>query len=324
MKKLLTTLLVMLWALSTAGLEPVPAWSAQAKSEKAMNQAAPYKPAPPVYQPAFKTVTLDNGLTMRYAQMGPAKGPVVVMVHGATDSYISYSQLAPSLAAAGYNVYVPELRGHGGTGKPQEGPYTVALHQEDISGFMAELGLARAWLVGHSLGGLISQEMAIKAPEKVAGLTLMGTGPKTANLQWLLTGDGDKFPGVLSFKDKMPDDFVADWAGTTNYDPEFKAKTLEHAKSLPMSTWVNTFKGLEKVDLSPGLGKVDVPVQIIWGGADTLFSRQDQMDLITGLTSSPNIDFITKAGASHNVHWDGRLAEEIGRDILQFMAMAGY
>lgn len=282
------------------------------------------KQATPVYQPDFKTVKLSTGINMRYAQLGPATGPAVVMIHGATDSYISYSQVAPVLAAAGYRVYVPELRGHGGTDKPQAGPYSISVHQKDISAFMAQMGVTKAWIAGHSLGGLITQQMAIVEPQKVVGLTLLGTGPKTANLQWLLTGDGDKFPGVLTFKGKMPDDFVKEWAGTNNYDKVFSEKTLTHARSLPMSTWVNTFKGLEKVDLSAGLRNIKIPVQIIWGSADTLFTRQDQIDLISGLSNAPNIDFVTKSGATHNVHWDGRLGEQVSQDILHFMRMQGY
>lgn len=61
---------------------------------------------------------LDTGIKMSYMTCGPENGEAIILLHGATDSRNSWSQLAPMLAEAGYRCYIPELRGHGKTSKP--------------------------------------------------------------------------------------------------------------------------------------------------------------------------------------------------------------
>jgi len=85
------------------------------------------------YDPAYQYVDLDTGIRMAYVDLGDASNPTVVFLHGATDTYLSWSQIAPRVANSGYRVIVPELRGHGKTDKPEEGPYTLQTHAKDIT-----------------------------------------------------------------------------------------------------------------------------------------------------------------------------------------------
>ena len=72
---------------------------------------------------------LDTGIKMTYLTCGPEDGIPLLLIHGATDSRISWSQVAPKLADAGFRCYIPELRGHGKTDKPEAGEegYTAAV-----------------------------------------------------------------------------------------------------------------------------------------------------------------------------------------------------
>src|SRR5207302_1320586 len=67
--------------------------------------------------PSFGSVsTIDAGvLAVAYAQAGPADGPVVILLHGWPYDVHSYAEVAAMLAAQGYRVVVPYLRGHGPT-----------------------------------------------------------------------------------------------------------------------------------------------------------------------------------------------------------------
>ncbi len=157
--------------------------------------------------------------------------PLFFFLHGATDSRVSWSQVAPLLAEKGYHCYVPEYRGHGLSDKPEsENGYTVDLHTQDVITLMDAVGLQRAHIVGHSLGSLITQQLNVHIPERVLSSTLIATSAVVHDdnevLAWILTGDGtvDGYQGLINIPDdtEMPESFIQEWARCTNDDPGFQ------------------------------------------------------------------------------------------------------
>lgn len=312
MKKFLSLLLVVLMVLSVAGCsgnepESEPQWFELVNNDWSEN-----------------FVDLDTGIKMCYLVMGPEDGTPLVLIHGATDSRLSWAQVAPILSEEGFRVYVPELRGHGKTDKPVEDDdaYTVEEHAADIINFMDKLGIESADITGHSLGTLISQNIAIYYPERAKSITLIASGPKSAKneaLTWCYYGDGTDYLGVHGYDDvgAMPEDFVRDWALCNNEDANFnKAIYLHAAENLPYHVWAHIFGGLELCDHTDVLDKITCPVQIIWGTGDTIFLESDQEALIAGLVNA-EVTYEVIDGASHNTHWDtkeiaGKVAKLIG------------
>lgn len=268
----------------------------------------------------FDSIKLNTGITMSYAEIGTGTDPAVVLIHGATDSYLSFSQIAPRLADGGYHVYIPELRGHGNSDKTAGEMYTVELMAKDIRAFMTQLSITTAHIAGHSIGSFIAQELAVEPSCKIMSLTLIGTSGKVLGnptLSWLLNGD-EEFPGVIKLNGKLPDDFIKDWTDSTNEETAFTEAIYRHAKELPADTWLNIFCGAESFDHTERLAKIKVPVQVIWGTEDAFFDLKEQMSFISGL-GSDKILFIKKDGASHNTHWESGMAEEIAEDIKRFI-----
>lgn len=271
------------------------------------------------YSPQYQYVKLDTGIQLSYVELGEKNGDTIVLIHGATDSYISFSQVASVLVDKGYHVYIPELRGHGNSDKPEGELFTAELLTKDIVEWMDQVSIEKAHIVGHSLGSMIAQNIAIAYPKRVSSLTLIGTAAKFADnptIAWLLEGD-DEFPG-LDGLDEIPDDFIIDWTSSTNNDEEFIKSTYEHAKNLPASVWGSVFKGALEADNTSALASVTMPVQIIWGTADVLFSKEDQLTLIDALGSG-HIVFKPKPDIGHNVHWEGDLYKTIADDIDSFI-----
>lgn len=269
------------------------------------------------YDPEFQYMELDTGITMAYVELGKAEGDPVVLIHGVTDSFISFSQVAPRIAAAGYRVIVPELRGHGHTDKPEEGPYTIDMHAADINALLTGLDITAAHITGHSLGSLIAQGMAIQYPDKVSSLTLIASSGKVegnATLAWSLEGD-EEFVGI-NHMTELPDDFLVDWTSSNNYDPEFVRRTYENAKQMPLYAWVNAFNGI--ANDPEGLADITVPVQIIYGTEDDFFTMDEQLELIERL-GSDYILFLPKHGYGHNTQWEQHMGEEVSADILGFL-----
>jgi pimeloyl-ACP methyl ester carboxylesterase len=270
------------------------------------------------YDPDYQYADLDTGIKIAYVELGDASDPSVVFLHGATDTYLSWAQIAPRIADAGYHVIVPELRGHGKTDKPEEGPYTISSHAADIDALLTELEIEDAHFVGHSLGTFISQDIAVEYPDKVASLTLIGsalTVDGNETLAWLLEGDGESFHGIDN-ETELSDEFLEEWTTSSNYDPAFVTKTFDNAKELPLYVWRNIFHGLTSaVD---GISNITVPVQLIWGSEDGFFSQEDQDALIEAL-SGTEAKLIVKEGLGHNTHWEAHEDEDIAKDILKFI-----
>jgi pimeloyl-ACP methyl ester carboxylesterase len=101
-------------------------------------------------------------------------GPPVVLVHGIGDSSATW---APVLAALSrrHLVIAPELLGHGSSDKPRA-DYSVAGYANGVRDLLGVLGVERATLVGHSLGGGVAMQFAYQFPERTERLVLVGSG----------------------------------------------------------------------------------------------------------------------------------------------------
>lgn len=99
-------------------------------------------------------------------------GPVpVVLLHGLTDSSACWPTVRHRYDRDGRVVVALDARGHGGVPLPDE-PFTVAALAADAARALRELGTGPALVVGHSMGGVTAEELALTAPELVAGLVL--------------------------------------------------------------------------------------------------------------------------------------------------------
>ncbi len=112
-------------------------------------------------------------LSVGYAEQGPADGPVVILLHGWPYDIHSFVEVAPLLAAAGYRVLVPYLRGYGSTRFLSE--RTVRNGQQavvalDIIAFMDALGIGRAIFGAFDWGARTACIIAAQWPERVKAL----------------------------------------------------------------------------------------------------------------------------------------------------------
>ena len=128
-------------------------------------------------QPNFETVA-TNSIHLRVALAG--QGPLVVLVHGWPESWYSWRHQIPALAEAGYRVAAPDVRGYGGSDKPEAiEAYAIKEMCADIAGLVTALGETQAILVGHDWGAPIVWNTALFHPEKVravVGLSVPHTG----------------------------------------------------------------------------------------------------------------------------------------------------
>ncbi len=122
-----------------------------------------------------------GGVETYYHDVGPRDGPPVLLLHGSgpgVSGWANWRLNMDALAAAGNRVLAPDLVGFGATKRPADVYYSLPTWADQVFAFMDGLRIQRAALVGNSLGGRISLEMAGRHPERIDRMVLMGApGP---------------------------------------------------------------------------------------------------------------------------------------------------
>jgi pimeloyl-ACP methyl ester carboxylesterase len=101
-------------------------------------------------------------------------GPAVVLVHGMLNSSSHWLTVARELAEE-YTVIAPDLIGHGDSAAPR-GDYSLGAHAASIRDLLAAIGVERATVVGHSLGGGVAMQFFYQFPQRVERLVLVSSG----------------------------------------------------------------------------------------------------------------------------------------------------
>ncbi|WP_406144321.1 alpha/beta fold hydrolase [Streptomyces sp. NBC_01012] len=102
------------------------------------------------------------------------EGPAILLIHGIGDSSETWAEVIPELARH-HTVIAPDLLGHGASDKPRA-DYSVAAYANGIRDLLGVLGIERATLVGHSLGGGVAMQFAYQYPERTDRLVLVSAG----------------------------------------------------------------------------------------------------------------------------------------------------
>jgi pimeloyl-ACP methyl ester carboxylesterase len=171
-------------------------------------------------QPVAPIVDRDatvNGITLRCATWGTYTSPerTIMMVHGVTANSRSFGACAPALAAQGWYVIAPDLRGRGLSAKPAHG-YGIVYYVEDVLALGDALGLGRLNLVGHSMGARVALILAALHPERVNRLVLVDAGgdpPADAyqNVAATLKRIGQVYPSLEAFLEERRQAPVYTW-----------------------------------------------------------------------------------------------------------------
>jgi pimeloyl-ACP methyl ester carboxylesterase len=101
-------------------------------------------------------------------------GPPVVLIHGMLNSSSHWQSVARRLATQ-HTVVAPDLIGHGDSAAPR-GDYSLGAHAAAIRDLLTAIGIERATIVGHSLGGGVAMQFFYQFPQRVERLALISSG----------------------------------------------------------------------------------------------------------------------------------------------------
>lgn len=261
----------------------------------------------------FANAHLRTGVRLRYAEAGEPGQPPVVLLHGLTDSWFSFSQVLPALGAT-CHAFALDQRGHGNSDRPER--YGVADFAADVLAFLDALDLPRVTLVGHSMGSIIAQQVALDVPERVERLVLVGAAASVRT-----EGVFELRQAIDALEDPVPAEFAREFQLSTIHLPvpgDFLDRVVTESLKLPARVWQGAIAGLLDADSSARLGEITMPTLILWGAQDTIFDRAAQEQLLAGIGSAV---LKTYAGTGHALHWE-RPATFV-RDLVAFITAGG-
>jgi pimeloyl-ACP methyl ester carboxylesterase len=268
--------------------------------------------SPPVPRIEFGELPLSTGIRLSCAEQGDPNGDAVILLHGYSDSWFSFSRILPLLDAR-YHAYALDLRGHGNSDRPAHG---YALHElaADVLAFLDARRLDRVSVVGHSLGSLVAQQVAVCAPDRLERLVLIGSLADPARSPTL----NELATLVRAFGDAAPEDFIREFQLGSVHQPmpaDFMSRVIAESRKLPVYAWQGVMDGLLSAQPATALASSRIPTLLLWGERDAFFTREDQLELLNMIRSA-ELKIYPETG--HSPHWER--SEEVARDIQAFLA----
>ena len=249
-------------------------------------------------------------MLLNYRSQGSSGDETVVLLHGWPDSGHSYSRVMP-LISHRCRAIAPDLRGFGGSDKPETG-YTIPDLAADVVALLEELGIERATVVGHSFGSFVARRVVEASPDRVSRLVLIGSGFRAAN---------DVTRSVLdelrTLPDPVPESFARAFQASTIHIPlpdGFFDELLGESLKLPSRLWARLLSGLLQFDDVDALGHIRCPTLLLWGDRDALFSRADQEQLLAAL---PDARLRVYEDTGHCPNWER--PEAVAADLVDFI-----
>jgi pimeloyl-ACP methyl ester carboxylesterase len=135
--------------------------------------------APQPYEVHYRVV---HGYRRAFVHVG--RGPALLLLHGIGDSSETWREIIPILART-HTVIAPDLLGHGRSDKPRA-DYSVAAYANGMRDLISVLGVDRATVIGHSLGGGVAMQFAYQYPERCERLVLVSSGGVSRDVHALL------------------------------------------------------------------------------------------------------------------------------------------
>jgi len=219
--------------------------------------------------PAPQTIEV-NGQKIRYLKAGPEGGTAILLIHGFGADLTGWMFNQGALAED-FPVTAIDLPGHGGSTK-EVGDGSAAALAATVLAAMDVLGIGRAHLVGHSLGGAIAAEIALAAPARAAALTLIAPAGFGAEISgefiegFIGESRSRKLRPIIEMLVADPGLVTADMV-----EDVLKFKRLDGAlAALRKVAEANFSGGKQTIALREKLAGIKAPVQVIWGEADRI------------------------------------------------------
>jgi 3-oxoadipate enol-lactonase len=230
-----------------------------------------------------------NGIQLAYERRG--QGAPLVLLHGYPLDHHLWDEVLPLLEDS-FEVITPDLRGFGES-TTVDTPYTMDDYASDIAGLLDQLGIQKTAIAGHSMGGYVALAFARLFPERLSGLGLVSSQ--------VLADPPDRKEGRYKSAAEVAENGIGSVVATMT--PKFT--TDENLQPLARASmerqqpaaYIGALKAMaERIDSTPLVSSLKVPVVIIHGDTDALIPVQRAREVREAL---PEAHLVEISGAGH-------------------------
>jgi pimeloyl-ACP methyl ester carboxylesterase len=243
---------------------------------------------------------LTNGVDLYYETLG-AGAPLMLIAGLASDSQ-SWSTITGELSKR-FMLIMPDNRGVGRT-RPQDVETSIQLIADDCISLIRHLGLKSVSLLGHSMGGFVAMDIAIRCPEVVERLVLCGTAASSSKrnnsllFNWAASLDTGMDPHLF-FRD------IFSWLFTPAFfdDEDFVNVAIKFAVEYPYpqsaKAFLNQVRAIADFDCADNLSRISAKTLVIHGKEDLLFLPEEGARLAQAI---PGARLSVIENAAHSIH----------------------
>lgn len=230
---------------------------------------------------------IDTAYGAIWALRRGSGAPPLVAVHGAGGTSRHWGYQLRGLADR-TTVYALDLPGHGRSAGPQH--ESIAAGAAWVLAWLDRQAIARAVLMGHSMGGAIVQTIALDQPERVAGLVLVGTGARLRVHPAILTG----IPAAWEPTTRQ----ITEWSYAPDAAPALLAAATAELRRTSPAVLLADYQACDRFDRMAEIERIVAPTLVIVGAEDRMTPPKYAEFLARRL---PDAQLVVVPGAGHNV-----------------------
>lgn len=239
----------------------------------------------------MSSITTDQGI-VHYEVHG--RGRPVILLHGWLGSWGLWQETMEFLAK-NHRTYALDFWGFGESGKKRT-TYAISDFVSLVDQFMEQLGIVRAPLVGHSMGGTVSLSVAIQYPSRVSKVVVIGAPIVGSSMRLILKLAGIRPIAFLVFRMLWAlEKGIRLSAPFITIDERWPDMIESDLSKTTLESFLNSIASLRNTDLRDTIHKINVPIMGIYGDKDVLVDP-NQWKLIAELVPDPHISRFPGAG----------------------------
>jgi pimeloyl-ACP methyl ester carboxylesterase len=198
------------------------------------------------------------------------RGEPVVLLHGWINSWNVWRETMIHIAEhSHFTVYALDFWGFGDSAKEKTPPFKLSSYVSMVDQFMAIMGIERAPIVGHSMGGTVSLKMTLEHPERVIKTAIVGSPVVGDSLNVLLKLGGTEWIAHTLFQLPLLLRFVI-WIVLAGDSKRIQDMIFRDVSRVNAESFFRSIGDLRRTDLRPQIGEIRVPTLGVFGEHDNI------------------------------------------------------
>ena len=239
----------------------------------------------------MSSIVTDQG-TVHYEVHG--RGRPVILLHGWINSWDVWRHTMIALTERGqFKVYALDFWGFGESAKDKAPPFRLDSYVQMVDQFMETLGILRAPVFGHSMGGTVALRLALERPSRVSRLGVVGSPIHGSSLNLYLKLAG--VPWIARLIRGLPLALnLVMWSILAGDGKQTREMIFRDVNQTSTESFFRSIGDLHSTDLQPRIGQIRVPAIGIFGVSDNIVNP-NQADVMRRALPGARIEMMTRS-----------------------------